>query len=303
MRSLTVILALAVVLSLAGCGSKGGDEEQQAAAVEESQSERVYFERAQNALDARNYELAIQLLEELERRHPFGQYTTQAQADLIFAYFKRTDYAAAETAAERFTELHPNHPNTDYAYYMKAIAIFPAVYTALNRTNQRFAYQRDIEAGRRSFFLLAEFIQRFPDSLLVADARQRMIYIRSLLAKHEISVAAYYFKRRAYIGALRRAQGVLVDYPQTPETGDALVLIASAHYELDQDESALKAVELLKLNHPEHPSLDENGELILPKATPFGILHRMTQGFFYRNEGNIPKLRYDIQRPSRRQEN
>ena len=56
-----------------------------------------------------------------------------------------------------------------------------------------------------------------------------MQYLANTLARHEISVARYYLRRGAYVAALNRANTVLNDFPQTPQTIDALRLMVQAY--------------------------------------------------------------------------
>ena len=51
----------------------------------------------------------------------------------------------------------------------------------------------------------------------------------NMLAKHELHVASYYLRRGAYIAAVNRAQGVLIQYPNSPSTRDALEILAQAY--------------------------------------------------------------------------
>jgi outer membrane assembly lipoprotein YfiO len=63
-------------------------------------------------------------LKALESRYPFGRYADQAQLELIYANYKNAEPEAAKSAAERFIRLHPQHPNVDYAYYLKGLTSF-----------------------------------------------------------------------------------------------------------------------------------------------------------------------------------
>ena len=83
--------------------------------------EKEIYDQAQERIKSGNYSMAIDALESLERRFPFGKYAEQAQAELIYAYYENGLYDASVVAAERFISLHPRHPNTDYAYYMKGL--------------------------------------------------------------------------------------------------------------------------------------------------------------------------------------
>ena len=58
----------------------------------------------------------------LEARYPFGSYAQQAQIDLAYVNYKDDDAAGAILQLDRFLRAYPNHPNSDYALYLKALA-------------------------------------------------------------------------------------------------------------------------------------------------------------------------------------
>src|SRR4030095_15700529 len=86
-------------------------------------AQKLYAEAKDNLNDG-NYEKAIKYYEKLEARYPYGRYAQQAQLEIAYAYYKNTEPAQAVTAAERFIKLQQNHPNVDYAYYLKGLANF-----------------------------------------------------------------------------------------------------------------------------------------------------------------------------------
>ena len=78
--------------------------------------EKEIYDQAQERIKSGNYSMAIDALESLERRFPFGRYAEQAQAELIYAYYENRLFDSAVIAAERFISLHPRHPNTCLLY-------------------------------------------------------------------------------------------------------------------------------------------------------------------------------------------
>ncbi|MGD9096325.1 MAG: tetratricopeptide repeat protein, partial [Chromatiales bacterium] len=50
-----------------------------------------------------------------------GNYASQAQLDVAYAYYKYEEPDAAVDALDRFIRLHPDHPQSAYAHYMKGI--------------------------------------------------------------------------------------------------------------------------------------------------------------------------------------
>src|SRR3546814_14540975 len=100
-------------------------------------------------LDNKSYTSAISKLKALESRYPFGRFAEQAQLELIYAYYRNVEPEAARSAAERFIRLHPQHPNVDYAYYLKGLASFDQDRGLLARFLPLDMTQREI--GRASW--------------------------------------------------------------------------------------------------------------------------------------------------------
>ena len=49
--------------------------------------EKVYYDTAQRRMKANNFFSAIESLQAIEARYPFGRYAEQAQSELIYAYY------------------------------------------------------------------------------------------------------------------------------------------------------------------------------------------------------------------------
>jgi outer membrane protein assembly factor BamD len=255
---LNPLLVLLLGLSMAGCSWFGDDEEE----IPPDQGERQLYNSAQRALRSSNYEVAIKNLQLLEARYPFGPYAEQAQLELIYAHFQNYDSPEAVAAADRFVRLHPQHPNADYAYYMKGLASFTEGQGIIERFLPTDQTMRDAGPARQSFADFSQLLARYPSSEYAADARARMVYLRNLLARYEINVANYYFKRRAYVAALNRGRFVVENFQETPAVPDGLAVMAQAYLILGMPDLADKSIATLRENYPQHPVLDENGEFI-----------------------------------------
>jgi outer membrane protein assembly factor BamD len=77
-----------------------------------------------------------------------------------------------------------------------------------------------------------------------------------MLARHEIHVANYYFKRGAYMAALKRGQNVVENMQETTAVADGLAVMAQAYILLEMSELAKDSVRVLCANYPEHPNMD-----------------------------------------------
>jgi outer membrane protein assembly factor BamD len=87
-----------------------------------------------------------------------------------------------------------------------------------------------------------------------------MVYLRNLLARHEINVANYYFRRGAYMAATNRGRYVVENFQRTPAVADGLAVMAQGYILLGKEGLAKDSINTLAMNYPQHPSLDKNGE-------------------------------------------
>lgn len=216
-------------------------------------AERIYQEGADKMRD-KDYEKAIVYFSKLESRYPNGRYAAQAQLETAYAYYKKQDPVLCVAAAERFIKLHPNHANVDYAYYLKGLAVFNER-GVIEKLSEQQISDRDPRALRDSFVTFKELVSRFPKSRYVKDATQRLVYLSNSLSEHELHVARYYMKRKAYVAAVNRAKYVLEYYPQSPGVEQALVIMISAYDLMSLEDLKNDTLRILKTNYPNNPML------------------------------------------------
>jgi len=240
LRSVAILVC---VLLLCGCDPSQYDETA-------SWSANKLYTEAKDELKSGNYQQAIKYYEKLEARFPYGRYAQQAQLELGYAHFKDGDPASAAAAADRFIKLHPDHPNVDYAYYLKGIIWFNEDQGLLGKFADQDPTERDPKAARDSFDAFRELAQRFPDSKYSKDAVLRMSWLVNALASHEIHVARYYLNRGAYVAAANRAQFALTNYPQAPALEEAMYVLVKSYDALGMDDLRDDADRVMKKNFP-----------------------------------------------------
>ena len=224
-RALRGAFVVGMIASLASCG-----------VIEEDitanwDAQRLYTE-ARSAVEESDWPRAQDYYMKLEARYPFGRYAQQAQIESAYAFWQDGDVAQALQACERFLKQYPNHENSDYVLYMKALATLNEPTGFISNLFKQDLAERDAEACRSAFDTFKELVERFPDSRYASEARRRMHELVLAQARYELKVAQYYFDRYAYVAAIERAQNVIREYQQTPYSDDALVLIRNAYKEL-----------------------------------------------------------------------
>ena len=245
------VFALGVATILIGCKSDGEETEQ---------PEKIYYDQAQARMASGNYFGAIESLEAIDNRYPFGKYAEQAQVELIFAHFMNSETEAAHTAAEKFIRLHPRHPNIDYAYFMKGLSSYTRDRELLIRFTDTDISNRDVSGAKESFAELTEFVTRFPDSQYVPYANQRNIYLRNMIAKNELAAADYYISIDAFIGAIRRANYVIENIPNSSENYRALKILETSYRSLGYSDLLEDVRQVLKANYPDEESKQSSDE-------------------------------------------
>jgi outer membrane protein assembly factor BamD len=236
--------AIILPIALAGCGFFGDKNTDSP----KNWSVEKFYENAKAELDSGNNQGAIKLYEQLEARFPFGRYTQQAQLDIAYANYKDNETAQAVSAADRFMKLHPNHPALDYALYIKGLAYFKPDLGIFGSILNLDPAERDPKALRDSFDVFKELASRFPESIYANDTRARMVYLVNTLAKHDLSVASYYYNRGGYLAAVNRAQTVITRYPQAPVAEEALVITIQAYEKMGMPELANASRRVLEKN-------------------------------------------------------
>lgn len=260
MKNLSLMLLILSLSLTTGCSWLGWGDEEQTEEDSAGLTEKDFYERIQSSLNASNWTVAISNLQLLESQFPFGKYAEQGQLELIYAQYKSGDYESSIASADRFIRLHPQHPNVDYAFYVKGLSEISQTGGFFDSFLPTDSSLRDIGEARGAFTTLTELLSRFPESPYAADARKRLVSLRNRLARAEIHVANYYFTRGAYLAAANRGRFVVENFQQSPAVPDGLAVMAQAYYLLEMKELADNSVEVLVANYPEHPSLDSNGQ-------------------------------------------
>jgi outer membrane protein assembly factor BamD len=243
-----LLLALALAVALGGCGifSDKADPKKEWTAEQ-------FYKAAKEEFDNRNWEAAAKLYEQLEAKFPYGRFAQQAQIEVAYAYYKQGDTAQSIAATDKFMKLHPNHPNVDYALYLKALSNFKEDLGPFARVIKQDLADRDPKAARESFEGFKDLVTRFPDSRYASDSRERMAYLIEALARHELNVARYYLSRGAYLAAANRAQDSITRFPHSPSHREALEVMVEAYDRMGMNELRDDAKKVLARNFASAP--------------------------------------------------
>lgn len=235
--TLTSLLTLAVLM---GCSSS----EQAVPDVLPS----LLYQEATTALEDARWLTAIEKLEALDSRYPFGPYSEQVQFDLIFAYYKNADYALAGATIDRFLRMYPGNRKTDWVIYMRGLTNMAQDESIIHNMLNIERSDRDPEPAKRAFTDFRQLLETFPHSQYANDAKYRMVALKNRLADYELATADFYARREAWVAVINRGKELLRDYSDTQAAKQVLPLMVQAYQNLNLPELAANTQALIEAN-------------------------------------------------------
>lgn len=244
------------------------------------------YQEAHTMLVTGNYTRAVKLYDTLEGRFPYGRYAQQAILEGAYANYRMGETATAVAACDRFIRTYPNHPNVDYAYYLKGVVNFREDQGLFGYVVEQDLSERDPKMTRESFNAFKELVGRFPESKYAADSVERMRYLTNALSSYEVHVSTYYYERGAYVASVNRAQASLVNYPATPANEDALILLVRGYEKLGMPQLRDDARRVLVQTYPD-------GKYTLPTDRPWWKFWQRDEVIQLIQHSTVPKAKAD----------
>ena len=237
-NSSAILLFAALAMTLSGCAGFG-KKARPTIAYEERPVELLYSTGAQR-LDQRRWNEAIRYFDEVERQHPYSEWSRRAVLMEAFAYYQSNQYEDAIAAADRFISLYPGNQSAAYAYYIKAISYWEQITDV----------GRDQAATGQALAALAEIRKRFPQSQYAVDAKIKTDMVQDQLAGKEMTVGRFYLRDGQPLAAVGRFKSVIDRYQTTSHTPEALYRLVEAYLSLGLVEEAKRNGAVLGFNYP-----------------------------------------------------
>ncbi|HYF22699.1 MAG TPA: outer membrane protein assembly factor BamD [Caulobacteraceae bacterium] len=219
-----VIAAVAVAAALSGCAGKNNKPQ---IAYEERPVDALYSMGAKR-LDQGRWSEAVDYFEEVERQHPYSEWSRRAILMQAYAYYSGNQYAEAVSAADRFIQLYPGSPSASYAYYLKSMCYFEQIVDV----------GRDQGATMQALAALRDVSQRYPSTDYARDARVKIDMVNDQLAGKEMSVGRWYLRNNQPLAAIGRFKTVVDKYQTTSHTPEALYRLVEAYLTLGLTDEA-----------------------------------------------------------------
>jgi outer membrane protein assembly factor BamD len=225
-----------VALALAGCAGK---QKKPKLAYEERPVELLYATGA-DRLDKGLWNQAVDYFAEVERQHPYSEWSRRAILMTAYAHYQADNYAEAIGDADRFISLYPGNPAAAYAHYLKAVCYFEQIVDV----------GRDQAATGQALDNLRDVVQRYPRTEYASDARLKIDMVNDQLAGKEMTIGRYYLRNGDTLAAVGRFKTVIDRYQTTTHTPEALYRLVEAYLTLGLLDEAKKNGAVLGFNYP-----------------------------------------------------
>ena len=234
MSVLRLVAALAVVAAIAGgCAAK-----KDVMPVGTADADKFLFDKGSEAAKDRKWLNAREYFRNIVDNYPQSPYRPDAKLALGDTYIGEHSTESLLLAANEFREFltfYPTNARADYAQLQLAKSF----------AEQMLAPQRDQSATKDAIKEIEIFLQRFPNSALMPEARKLEREAKDRLSEAGYRVGFFYFRLKYYPGAIDRFQEVLKTDP-TFTNRDALYYhLAESLYLLKRQPEALPSYERL----------------------------------------------------------
>ena len=243
-----VATAVLVALSVSACAGK---RKKPSMAYEERPVELLYSTGA-NRLDRGNYNEAVDYFREVERQHPYSEWSRRSILMTGYAHYMGNQYNEAISDADRFIGLYPGNPSASYAYYLKAVCYFEQIVDV----------NRDQAATEQAMAALRDVVQRYPNSEYAQDARLKIDMVSDQLAGKEMTIGRYYLKNGQTLAAIGRFRTVVDRHQTTSHTPEALYRLVESYLTLGLLDEAKRNGAVLGYNFPGDPWYGEAYKLL-----------------------------------------
>jgi outer membrane protein assembly factor BamD len=203
-----------------------------------AEPDKFLFERGTAALADRKWLTAREFFQTLIDTYPQSAFRADAKLALGDSFLGEGSPAAQVMALNEYREFlsfFPTHARADYAQFKLAMSHFQQMAKA----------GRDQTETREAIKEFEAFFERFPNSTLAGEARQRYREARDRLGQSEYLVGLTYYRLKWYPGAISRLQQLLKTDPEFTFRDGAYYYLAESLVKVNRQAEALPLLEKL----------------------------------------------------------
>ena len=247
-RPARVLLLAGAALLIAGCMGHG---EKTDVALEPENPDLLY-NQGLALMQAGDTGDAGKKFEEINKQHPYSDYSRRSLMMSAYLNFRRAKYQEAVNDAQRFVTLYPTSPDAAYAQYLIGESYFRQIPDVT----------RDQDLSKKAIEAMNTVVTKYPDSEYVEDAQKKAQMATDQIAGKEMQVGRYYLERREYLAAVNRFKNVASNYQTTRHVEEALHRLTESYLALGIAPEAQTAAAVLGHNFPDSPWYQDSYALL-----------------------------------------
>ncbi|MGH9313722.1 MAG: outer membrane protein assembly factor BamD [Vicinamibacterales bacterium] len=212
--------------------------------------DKFLFERGTEALDDRKWLNAREYFRRLVDTYPQSPLRADAKLGIGDSYLGDGTTEGKILGINEFREFltfFPTHRRADYAQYKLGMGHFL----------QMLSPQRDQTETREAIKEFDTFVERYPNSPLTGEVRERLREARDRLASSDYQVGLFYFRNRWYPGAVDRFKVLLARDAEYTYRDAVYFHLAESLIRMNQNAEALPYFERLVKEFEKSEYLEE----------------------------------------------
>ena len=240
--------AVTLLLLLAAAACSSAPKRPPAGTLE---PDKFLWERGTEALNDRRWFTAREYFRQLVDSYPQSTYRADAKLGVADSFLGEGTVESNVLAVNEYREFlsfYPTHDRADYAQYKLGMAHY----------YQMRSPQRDQTETREAITELTTFVQRFPNSPLMPEARKHLREAKDRLGQAEYSVGFYYYRSmKWYPGAIERFVALLKQDPEFTNRDAVYFYLAQSLIKIDRPAEALPYLDKLIQEFEQSEYLEE----------------------------------------------
>ena len=230
MRRLVFVLAACIALCVSACG----------AVHQQTPTGENYYSLGQQAFATHDYRGSAIYFQKLIDQYPFSPYAEDAELKIGLSEYQMKHYAEAIASLGDFEKMHPTSKQIELASYYLAMSHFDQI----GRPDQD---QSNTEQALQQFEIIE---RRYPETGFAALAHQQISVCREMLARHQLLIGDFYYKRANFRAAESRLAELMQKWPDTPVGDEALYQLGTTLEKEGKKYSAAQAFTAVVLHYP-----------------------------------------------------
>lgn len=242
--SVVAVAAVAAACSSAPKAPPAGAEE----------PDKYLFEYGQTALQEKRWFVAREFFRQLIDSYPQSPFRADAKLGVGDAYLGEGTAESQIMAINEFKEFltfFPTHERADYAQFQLGMAHF----------NEMRSPARDQSETKDAIAEFTTFVERYPNSKLIGEARQKLREAKDRLSEHDFRVGLHYLRSRTSLpGAIDRFNTILKNDPEYTHRDEVYYHMAQALVQIGQPAAAIPYLDKLITEFEQSEYLERSRE-------------------------------------------